>query len=159
MQALSNSVYGKTIERNRGRIDMYLVSDEDTFARLVANPRFISFKIINEQLSAVFLNQPKVKLDRLYLVGFSILELAKLQMYVQYYTVLKPNLKDLRLLMSDTDSVLCEYRTKSVNKSLSKIKEHFDFSNYPPSHKLFNSKTKNQLGLWKDECEGVCEIT
>ena len=29
-----------------------------------------------------------------------------------------------------------------------------DFSNYPPSDDLYNPATKNQLGLWKNECPG-----
>lgn len=35
------------------------------------------------------------------------------------------------------------------------IGKHVDFSNYPASHPLYNSKTRNQLFFVKDEAKGV----
>ena len=64
---------------------------------------------------------------------------------------------DCRLLYSDTDSLLYEvkgkdfYRELSVNESL---RNHFDLSNYPETHELYNNEQKMVTLKFKDECAG-----
>jgi hypothetical protein len=157
---MSNSVFGKTIEETRGRFHMVLVKDETSFMKYAADPCYESYRIINENLVACFLKHHKVKLNKPYATGFTILEKAKLQMYDQFYNVLVPHFKgDINILMSDTDSILAEVKTSNITRDFYMLRDHFDFSNYPPNHVLFNPIHKNQTGRWKDETKGLCEIT
>ena len=156
---MSNSVYGKTIEETRSRIDMVIARTPETFMKLVADARFDSYRILNDNLVICFLKQRTVKLNKPYPIGFTILEASKLQMYRQYYTVLTPHFKTMKLLFTDTDSVMAEVDSNNITHNLQALKDHFDFSNYPNTHPLYDPSCKNVTGLWKDETKGLCEIT
>jgi hypothetical protein len=39
--------------------------------------------------------------------------------------------------------------TSDLQKDLEMLKDHFDFSNYPKNHPLFNEERKNALGYVK----------
>lgn len=138
---------------------MVLVRNPDILTGIVANARFDSYRIVNEHLVVCFLKQRVVKLNKPYPIGFTILELSKLQMYDQYYNVLLPHFKEMKVLFSDTDSIMAKVKTKDINHDFNILKDHFDFSNYPIDHVLYNPAYKNQTGLWKDETKGLCEVT
>lgn len=60
------------------------------------------------------MNKSKVMLNRPIIVGFKILELAKLHMYQCWYDVLKVKYEEkIHLLMTDTDSFICQIFCKS----------------------------------------------
>ncbi|GBM36635.1 hypothetical protein AVEN_221914-1 [Araneus ventricosus] len=48
---LNNSVYGKTMENIRNRVDVQLVNDEKKAQKLVAAPTFKRFKIFDNELN------------------------------------------------------------------------------------------------------------
>ena len=50
---MNNSIYGKTMENLRKRVDVKLVSSEDDLLKLVASPCFQSHRIMNENLIVV----------------------------------------------------------------------------------------------------------
>ena len=50
---MTNSVFGKTMENIRKRVDVRLVTDENKLLKLTAKPTFVSSKIFNENLVAV----------------------------------------------------------------------------------------------------------
>ena len=50
---MNNSVFGKTMENLRKRVDVRLVSDQNKLAKLVSKPTFVSSKIFHENLVAV----------------------------------------------------------------------------------------------------------
>jgi len=127
--------------------------------KLVADARFDSYRILNDNLVICFLKQRTVKLNKPYPIGFTILESSKLQMYKQYYTVLLPHFKSMKLLFTDTDSIMAQVDSSNIVHDFHKLKEHFDFSNYPIDHPLYDPSCKNVTGLWKDETKGLCEIT
>uniref|UniRef100_A0A1I7WQW5 DNA-directed DNA polymerase n=1 Tax=Heterorhabditis bacteriophora TaxID=37862 RepID=A0A1I7WQW5_HETBA len=65
-------------------------------------------------------------------VGFSILELSKYLMYEFHYNVMKSIYNDkIRICHQDTDSLIYEIETEDIYKDMGKMKEHFDFSDYP----------------------------
>ena len=49
-------------------------------------------RILSENVVAVYTNKAKVKLDKLYATGFSILELSKNCMYNSWYNFIQPTL-------------------------------------------------------------------
>ena len=72
-----NSVYGKTMENLRKRINVQLVNIENFFLKCTSN-----FEAIHEIESVLTLNKP------IY-VGFTVLELSKCLMYDFHYNFLK----------------------------------------------------------------------
>ena len=50
---MNNSVFGKTMENIRKRVDVRLVTDEKKLLKMTPKPTFVSSKIFNENLVAV----------------------------------------------------------------------------------------------------------
>jgi len=50
---MNNSVFGKTMENIRKRVDVKLVTSPEKFLKMVSKPTFVSSKIFNENLVAV----------------------------------------------------------------------------------------------------------
>ncbi|GBO29059.1 hypothetical protein AVEN_122502-1 [Araneus ventricosus] len=71
---MNNSVYGKTMENIRKRVDVQLVSDEKKAQKLVAAPTFKRFKIFDNKLVGVERVKKCLTLDKPIYVGFVILE-------------------------------------------------------------------------------------
>jgi hypothetical protein len=152
---LSNSLFGKTIERPENRVRVVLTTDPEKHQKLVGNTCYKESKIINTNLVAATLGYPAVKVHKPFYIGVTILELAKVHMYNFHYNVMKKKFRDkLQLLYTDTDSLLYEISDCDVYQELESLKEYFDFSNYPPSHKLYSPEGKRVPGLFKDEASG-----
>ena len=58
------------------------------------------------------------------------------------------------LLFTDTDSLICEIKTKDVYEDFYKNKRLFDFSDYPENSKFFDPVNKKVIGKIKDEFKG-----
>ena len=72
---MNNSVFGKTMENVRKRINVKLIIDEKTLVRYISKPTYMNSKIFNENLVAVHSITEKIKLNKPVYVGFSILDL------------------------------------------------------------------------------------
>ena len=81
----NNAIYGKTIENVKKRTTVKLVRKAEQFENLSSKPTFRSCKIIHRHLASIHMGKALIKLDRPIFLGFSILELAKLQMYRFHY--------------------------------------------------------------------------
>ncbi len=105
---------GKTIENVKKRVLIKLVSkwygryDAET---LIASPRYRSYTIFAENLVAIQMARTVVKMQKPIFAGFSVLELSKELMYRFHYVCMKKWVKDLKLLYTDTDSLIY-----SINK-------------------------------------------
>ena len=53
LKLLNNSVFGKTMENIRKRVDVRLVADQKNLSKLVSKPTYVISKIFNEDLVAV----------------------------------------------------------------------------------------------------------
>lgn len=152
---LSNSLFGKTIERPENRLRVVLTSDPKKYQKVVGSSCFKESKIINEHLVSSTLGYPAVKVQKPFYIGMTTLELAKVHMYNFHYNVMKKTFgKNLQLLYTDTDSLLYEITDSNMNEKLRELNDFFDFSNYPKCHKLYNPKGKKIPGLFKDETAG-----
>ena len=151
----NNAIYGKTIENVKKRTTVKLVRKAEQFENLSSKPTFRSCKIIHRHLASVHMGKALIKLDRPIFLGFSILELAKLQMYRFHYGYMGQKYgANARLLFSDTDSFLYWIRTRDLYSDLASDSERFDFSNYPREHPLYSATGAKQPGLFKDESAG-----
>ena len=148
-----NSVFGKTMENLRKRICVELINNAKDYARCVSRPSFVSQKIFSKNFVAVHRIKPVLTLNKPICVGFSILELSKLLMYEFHYRYSK-NKFDAKLLLTDTDSLVYEIKTKNVYENFYLDKDLFDFSHYPLNSKFFDPVNKKVVGkmekYWKN---------
>ena len=102
------------MENNRKRINVKLVNDQKTFSRCVNKPHFISQKIFDKNFLAIHSLKTVLALSKPIYVGFCILELSKLKMYQFHYDYVLKTFKDVKLLFTDTDSLVYEIKDKNV---------------------------------------------
>ncbi len=153
---MNNSVFGKTMENVRNRVNVKLVMNERALGKLAKKANFKSANIFSENLIAVHMEKTKVKLNKPIQVGMSILDLSKTLMYRFHYDYVKPKWGNrAELLFTDTDSLCYEIRTKDFNEDIKDdVSAWFDMSNYEKDHPLFSAKNKKRIGFMKDECGG-----
>ena len=154
---MNNSVFGKSIENLRKRVDLKLVRpwEEEKLRKLIASPSFNRANIFDDGLAAIHMHKSKLVLNRPIFDGMSVLDLSKTLMYDFYYNkLLKQYGKNVDLLYTDTDSLLLEIKTENVYKDMERNIEEYDTSDFPEDHFLHNTKNKKVLGKMKDECAG-----
>ena len=76
-----NSVYGKTMENLRKRINVRLVNNEKDFLKYTSRPTYITHKIFGKDYAAIHEIKPVLILNKPIYVGFTVLELSKWLMY------------------------------------------------------------------------------
>ena len=136
----SVQVFGKTLENVRKRVDVRLFrsDEEQKILKYVAKPTFARQEIFNEHLVGIQNHKEKVLLNKPIYVGMSVLDLSKHLMYDFYYNTLKARYgENVRLLYTDTDSLIVKVDTEDVYGDMKKNLDDYDTSNYSPGHPLF----------------------
>ena len=155
---MNNSVFGKTMENVRNRVDIRLVNREEKALKLFSKTNFDKRTIFSENLIAIHMLKKKVMLNKPIYLGMSILDLSKTLMYDFHYNYIKAKYNEnANLLFTDTDSLMYEIKTEDFYKDISPdVEKMFDTSNYPKEHKsgINTGKNKKVIGLMKDECGG-----
>ena len=149
-----NSVYGKTIENLRKRVNVKLVNNKKDYVKFVSRPTFVSQNILDKNLVAIHKVKPVLLLNKPIYVGFCVLDLSKLLMYDWHcnYFVKK---FDCSLCFADTDSLVYEIRgVDDVYEKVYEDKELFDFSDYSKESKFYDNSNKKVIGEMKDEMSG-----
>ena len=116
---LNNSVFGKTIENIKKRVDVRLVTDQKKLSKLVSKPTYVNSKIFNEDRVAVHKIKETliITLDRPAYVGMGILDLSKTLMYNFHYNYVKSRYNNkAKLFFTDTDSLCYEIETQDIYK-------------------------------------------
>ena len=153
---MNNSVFGKTMENLRKRVDVRLVTDEKKLDKLTTKPAYVSSKILNENLMAVHKVKETLTLSRPAYVGMCILDLSKTPMYDFHYNYIKKKYDNrARLLFTDTDSLTYEIEAEDVYKDFRNDKDMFDNSDYPESSPYYCNVNKKIIGKFKDEACGI----
>ena len=158
---MNNSVFGKTMENIRKRVDVRLVTSKEKLLKLASKPTYVSSKIFNENLVAVHKIKETLTLNRPAYVGMCILDLSKTLMYDFHYNYIKSKYGDkAELLFTDTDSLTYEIETKDVYQDFWNDKDRFDNSDYLENSPYFDKTNKKVIGKFKDEAVGVpiCEF-
>ena len=148
LKLMINSVFGKTMENLRKRINVKLVNNAKDYIKSVSRPKFVAIHKI----------KPVSLTNKPIYVGFSILELSKLLMYDFHYNYFK-KYYDAEPLFADTDILV--YEIKGVDDVHDKIysdKHLFNFSDYPKSSKFYDITNKKVAGKMKDEMCGKVNL-
>ena len=153
---MNNSVFGKTMENLRKRVDVRLATNEKKLDKLTSKPTYVSSKIFNENLMAVHKVKETLTLNRPAYVGMCILDLSKTLTYDFHYNYIKKKYNNrARLLFTDTDSLTYEIEAEDVYKDLWNDKDMFDKSDYPESSPYYCNVNKKIIGKFKDEACGI----
>ena len=153
---MSNSIFGKTMENIRKRVDVRLVTDEKKLLKMASKPTYVSSKIFNKDLVALHKIKETLTLNRPAYVGMCILDLSKTLMYDFHYNYIKKKYGDkAKLLFTDTDSLTYEIEADDVYRDFWNDKDKFDNSDYPESSLYFDKTNKKVLGKFKDECSSI----
>ena len=154
---MNNSVFGKTMENLRKRVDVKLVraDEDDRLRRLIASPSYARANIFDNDLAAIQMHKSCLKLLKPVYVGMCVLDLSKHLMYDFYYNELKKQYGEhCQLLYTDTDSLLLEIQTEDVYKDMGANADLYDTSDYPKDHPQYSEDNKKVVGKMKDECAG-----
>ena len=129
---MDNSVFGKTMENLRKRVDVRLVTNQKKLLKLASKPTYVSSKIFNENPVAVHKIKEALTLNRPAYVGMCILNHSKTLMYDFHYNCIKKKCGDTaKLLFTDTDSLTYETEADDVYQDLWNDNDKFDNSDYP----------------------------
>ena len=149
---LNNSIFGKTCENLRKRMDIKLVTKPEKLQKLMNKPNFKTSKKISENLYSVDMAKTNLIYDRPIIVGFSVLELSKVLMYDFHYNVIKKKYGEkAKLLFTDTDSLCYHIETEDIYEDMKQMLDLFDFSDYPENHSLYSTLNKKIQGMFKNE--------
>ena len=155
---MNNSVFGKTMENIRNRVDIKLVNNKKQAEKLSAKPNYKHCNIFSEDLVAIHMKKTKLDFDKPVYLGMCILDLSKTLMYDFHYNYIKKKYGDkAKLLLTDTDSLMYEIQTEDFYKDINKdVKDRFDTSDYPFDHPsgILSGINKKVLGMFKDEANG-----
>ena len=155
---MNNSVFGKTMENIRNRVDIRLVTRESQAKKLTCKPSYQHHTIFSKNLAAVHMKKTSLYFNKPVYLGMSILDLSKTLMYDFHYNYIKPKYGErAKLLFTDTDSLAYEIETKDFYRDISSdVKEKFDTSNYPKNHPsgILTGVNKKVIGMFKDEAAG-----
>ena len=108
-----NSVYGKTIENLRKRINVRLVNNGKGFLKYTRRPTYVGHKLFDKDYAAINEIKPILVLNKPIYVGFTVLDLSKWNIYDFHYNFIKKNF-DAELLFTDTDSLTYEMKSENV---------------------------------------------
>ena len=154
---MNNSVFGKTMENLRNRVDVKIVRawETDKIRKLTPSPSYDRHTIFGNDMASIHMRKTKLVLNKPIYTGMTILENSKILMYDFFYNHLKARYgQKCELIYTDTDSLILDIQTEDVYKDMQECSWLYDTSNYPKDHLLYNDINKKALGKMKDECGG-----
>ena len=154
---MNNSVFGKTMENLRNRVDVKIVRswEMDKIRKLLSSPAFDRFTIFGNDMAGIHMHKTKLVLNKPVYTGMTILDNSKILMYDFFYNHLKARYgQKCELVYTDTESLILDIQTEDVYKDIQEDSWLYDTSNYPKDNLLYSDVNKKALGKMKDECGG-----
>ena len=151
----NNCIYGKSIENQRKRINVKSINDKKSILEICKQAKFISHKIFDRNFVAIHCVKTVLTLNKPIYVEFSILELSKLLMYQFHYDYVLKTFNSVKLLFTDTASLVYETKNSDAYDQCFKDKHLFDFSGYSKDPIYYDSLNKKVLEKMKDNLNGV----
>jgi len=92
---MNNSVFGKTMENLRNRVDIKIARSNETnkIRKLVASPLYARHLIFTNDLVGIDMRKSKLLLNKPVYVGMTILDNSKILMYDFFYNELKKTIQ------------------------------------------------------------------
>ena len=158
---MCNAVFGKSMENVRNRVNFKLVNSHKQLQKEMNKPTFKeAYTYHPGLLVGVKFSKTAIKLDKPIYTGQCILDESKLMMYEFLYDYVFPKwgVDNVRVCMTDTDSVLLEIKTDDLYKDFAEdVPKWFDTQKYHRTQYGETSIPKmnlKKLGMMKDELCG-----
>ena len=151
---MNNAVFRKTMENVRKHGNIKLVTTERIRNYLVSELNCHTAKFFTEGFLAIEMRKTQIRMNYLFYLGLSILDLRKTLIHEFWYDYVKPKYdKNAKLCYMDKGSLIIHVKTDVINRGIAvDIETRSDTSNFELEHCL--RKNKNIIGLMKDELGG-----
>ena len=116
---MNDSVFGKTLEDIRNRVDIRLISSDRVAQKLSAKPNYDRCTIFDENLIAVHMKKTKLYINKPVYPGMSIVDLSKSLMYDFHYNYIKTKYGDKQNYSSPTLSLSHLYLRRKIFSKIS----------------------------------------
>ncbi|KAL9987185.1 hypothetical protein ACROYT_G001444 [Oculina patagonica] len=149
---MNNSVFGKTMENLRNRVDIRIARSDETnkLRKLVASPLYSRHVMFSNDLVGIDMRKSRLFLNKPVYTGMTILDVSKLCMYDFYYNHLKKEYGErCELLYTDTDSLLAGDRNRGYLRRYLSKQNSIRHKRLPK--RAFTSFIRKQKGLGKNE--------
>ena len=92
---MNNSVFGKTMENLRNRVDIKIVrsNETDKIRKLVASPLYSRYALFSNDLVGIDMRKSRLLLNKPVYTGMTILDNSKILMYDFFYNELKKTIR------------------------------------------------------------------
>jgi hypothetical protein len=156
---MNNSIYGKTMENVRKRVDVKLKNSwHGRFGAeyYISKPTFKSCTIFNNNLVAIESRLTEIRINKPIYIGLCVLDISKILLYDFHYQYMKDKFaNNCKLLYTDTDSLIYEILCDDIYQVIKEDIHRFDTSEYELDN-IYNIPLVNKkiVGLMKDECNG-----
>ena len=161
----NNSLYGKTVENIRKRVDMRFCNSPKKLVTYASKSTFKRTIEISDALILAELSKETMCLDKPIYIGQAVLDLSKLRMFHLHYDELANYRREfdcqLNIVACDTDSFFLECINVKLEEQLlpAMIRDGLlDTSNYAKDHPLYSTKYASQIGKFKDESGGATKF-
>jgi hypothetical protein len=154
---MNNSVFGKTMENVKNRMNLHLTTSDDNAVKWFSKPNLKDCFEFNG-LYMIEMFKTEVFYDKPIYVGTSILDLSKLCMMKFHYEVINKQFENKhKLIYSDTDSMVYNIQHNDIYDWMRNNKQHFDLSDcVKQGWKGLQCKTnKKKVGVFKPELNGL----
>ena len=152
---MNNSVFGKTMENIRKRVNNKLVNSREKAEKLSCKVNYKDSIVFSKDLINVHMKKKIVYFDKPIYVGQAVLDLSKMFMYDFHYDYMmkKYSIEDCKMMYTDTDSFVYLIKTDDFYSDIEgDVDFYFDTSNLDGIDiKRVNKKVP---GTMKDECGG-----
>ena len=121
-----NSFYGSMLTDKTRFRDIKICVNKEQSMKLVKQPKFKSYKIVNENLTIIEMIKNKTIFDSLILIGSIVLFNSKCNLYNYVYNI-NPELfgrEYIIVSMQDTDSVIYKIKNCTYEKYLEILKQN-----------------------------------
>jgi len=156
----NNSCYGKLIEDVRKRRNVAVVKSESRAKKLTTKPQMMNFHMVDDNTSLIQSVKRVLTLEKPVACGIQVLEASKYQMMFWWYNILKVRYgENIKLILSDTDSLVYHVKTEDAYRDLVEMKNDMDLSGYPDvklpdGTPLYDKTNKKVVGKMSDEKPG-----
>ena len=125
---LNNVIYDKTFKDPGKRASLVFVNGVKEYYHIVSKTGFNGSVFQQDDFMIVKLLHSKVKYEKSLYLGTTITEYAKYLMFNFYYNVLLDYYKEeqVRLLFTDTDSLMLEIETDDIFQDVKEINDWYD---------------------------------
>ena len=125
------AVFGKTMENIRKHRNIKLITNNESYLKLVMKPNFKSGVLFGENLKGCEMGKIKVIINKPVYFGQAILDLSKIIMYKFHYDCKTPKFDNLQLCYMDTDSLVYDIKTEDFYADITDdVPTRFDTPGY-----------------------------